>query len=135
MSDPTNEDATPQAGIAQSRQALLLARIVASVVALGWFFTGGFALAGSDKFAVMFAELGYDAELPWASVVLFKGRDPLLVGFVLLFAATLFFIWARGRTAAWMAGLGLLLLSVVAPLAAWAQFAPLLRILTEMGNM
>jgi hypothetical protein len=135
MSDPTSEDTTPQAALAQAGQALLLARIVASVVAFGWFFAGEAALANSGKFEAMFAELGTDAELPLVSTFLLKGRDPLVVGFPLLFAATLFFIWARGRTAAWMAGIGLLLLTLIAPLTAWGLFAPLLKILTEMGNM
>ena len=85
-------------------------------------------------FQAMFAELG-TAELPAISRLLVGLRSPLLLALPVLFLVTLGFIWARGKAAAWMAGLGLLLMILLAPLAVLAILLPLVRIISQMGNM
>ncbi len=135
MSESGHEPATREVALAQSGQALLLARIVASVIAFSWFAIGGGAIGSLGKFQALFAEIGMDADLPGISAMLMKFHQPAAIALPVLFLATLFFIWARGRTAAWMAGAGLLMLTVFVPLAAWAMILPLVKVLTEMSNM
>ena len=134
MSEPSHEQAVPEAILARADQALLLARIAASAVALAAFATGELAVSRAPHFRAMLSELGADA-LPLLPGLLFKFHYPLALGLPVLFVATLAFIWARGKTAAWMALLGLLLMSIIAPLALWALLSPLVQIITEMGNM
>jgi hypothetical protein len=54
---------------------------------------------------------------------------------LVLAAVTVFFIWARGKAAAWMAGLGALLLAMSVVMMVLAMILPLLKIVTEMGSM
>jgi hypothetical protein len=56
-------------------------------------------------------------------------------GVLVLTGVTLFFIWAKGRAAAWMAGFGLLLLAMAVPVMLVVMIQPLVRIVNEMGNM
>jgi hypothetical protein len=135
MNEPANEMAAPGARLAQADQALLLARIMTSVVAFACFAAGEGAVLSLARFQAMFAELGKDAELPGVTTMMISGRPALLAGLPLLFLATLFFTWSRGKAAAWMAGGGLLLMILCAPLASWAGILPLMKIIEEMGNM
>ncbi|WP_035607018.1 hypothetical protein [Haloferula sp. BvORR071] len=134
MSEPTSEQAVPAAILAKADQALLLARIAASAMAIACFTAGEFALSSLSGFQAMFTELGA-AELPVISRLLVGFRSPLLLALPVLFLVTLGFIWARGKAAAWMAGLGLLLMILLAPLAVLATLLPLVRIISQMGNM
>lgn len=131
MSEPAEmvaEDARRKAD-----QALLLARVFASV---GTFGVGlSCLLVGliAPKFGVMFGETG--VELPMISRLIFVFPVAWITGVLMLIGVTLFFIWAKGRAAAWMAGLGLLMLAVALPVIIFALFLPLVRIVSEMGNM
>lgn len=131
MSEPAEmvaEDARRKAD-----QALLLARVFASVavgmLALLCLLIGSVA----TKSGTLFAELGVELPLISKWVVSFPGLWMILV--LVLIAVTLFFIWAKGRAAAWMAGLGLLILAVTVPIIVFALFMPLFKIVSEMGNM
>lgn len=115
--------------------ALLLARIFATVVALLLLLLGALAGSSAVRCGVMFAEFGVDAELPVISRFVTRFGGALAIGLPLLGVVTLFFIWAKGRTAAWMAGLGLLLLAALLAITWIATTLPLLKILTEMGNL
>ena len=55
--------------------------------------------------------------------------------FLALAVVTMFFVWAKGKVAAWLAGMGLLLMAVFVPVAVFALFLPLVKIISEMGNM
>ena len=131
MSEPAEmvaEDARRKAD-----QALLLARVFASVVmgalALLCFLVG----PAAARFGAMFAELG--VELPVISRLVVSFPGVWMVGVLVLIGVTLFFIWAKGRAAAWMAGLGLLILAVTLPIIIFALWMPLFKIVGEMGNM
>jgi hypothetical protein len=131
MSEPAEmvaEDARRKAD-----QALLLARVFASVGTLG----GGLSclLVGliGPKFGIMFSEIG--GELPLISRLIIDLPAVWMTGVLVLIGVTLFFIWAKGRAAAWMAGLGLLMLAVALPVIIFALFLPLVRIVSEMGGM
>jgi hypothetical protein len=119
----------------KSDQALLLARIFASVVTLLLLLLGALAGSSAARYSVMFAELGFDAELPVISRFVTSFGGVLAIALPLLGLVTLFFIWAKGRAAAWMAGLGLLILAVAFPTIVFALFLPLSKIMSEMGNM
>lgn len=116
-------------------QALLLARIFASVVTLLLLLLGAVAGSSAARYGMMFAEMGVDAELPLISRFVTRSGGLLAIGLPLLGAVTLFFIWAKGKAAAWMAGLGLLLQAALLAITWIALTLPLLRILTEMGNL
>ena len=126
MSEPRDELAAPEARLAQADQALLLARVIGSVVALACFAIGEGAVLGIGRYEARFAHSGVDAELHLITRLVFSGRTVLLFGLPVLFGITLFFIWARGKAAAWMAGVGLLLMILCAPLACWAVMSPML---------
>ena len=134
MKSPDSGGSTAEATLSRASQALLLTRIVASVFATACFVVGELCAGVSSRFGVMYAEIGSDM-LPFLSMGLIRYQALVAGGLALLFAATLFFIWSGGRTAAWMAGLGLLLLTLFVPAAVWAIWSPLFRIMTEMGNM
>ena len=119
----------------QSAQALLLVRVSVTVVILVCSLFGVLVCSAAAKYGAMYAELGIDAELPAMSRLATQHARILLAGFVLLAAATVFFLWSRGKAAAWMAGLGLLLLALFAPMMFYAMATPLLRVVTEMGSM
>jgi hypothetical protein len=134
MKSPDNEESTAEATLSRASHALLLARILASIFAVACFVAGAVAAFASPRFEAMYAEVGFDM-LPFLTAALIR-YWPLAVGaLALLFAATLFFIWSGGRKAAWMAGIGLLLLTLFVPAAVWAIWSPVFRIMTEMGNM
>jgi hypothetical protein len=131
MSEPAemiSEDARRK-----SDQSLLLARVFASVVTLGVGLTCLLAGPVAMKFGTMFAELG--VELPVISRLIVGFPGVWMIGMLALIAVTLFFIWAKGRAAAWMAGLGLLILAVGLPIIVFSLFLPLVKIVNEMGNM
>jgi hypothetical protein len=134
MKSPDNEESTAEATLSRASQALLLTRIVASVLATAWFAAGEAAAFASARFGAMYAEFGSDM-LPFLTGVLIRYWSLAAGALALLFAATLFFIWSGGRRAAWMAGIGLLLLTLFVPAAVWAIWSPVFRIMTEMGNM
>lgn len=115
-------------------QALLLARVVASVVALGCCGVGEAALFAVGRSHAMFAELGTPA-LPTLTSAMVGAAPVLVFGVPALLGVTLFFIWSRGKTAAWMAGAGLFLMMLCAPLASWGVLLPLMKILEEMGTV
>ena len=133
MSEPLEmiaEDARRKAD-----QALLLARIFATVVTLLLLLLGALAGSSAARYGVMFAELGVDAELPVISRFVTSFGGVLAIGLPLLGVVTVFFIWAKGRAAAWMAGLGLLILALGLPIIVLALFLPLSKIVSEMANM
>lgn len=116
-------------------QALLLARVFASVVTVLLLLLGAVAGSSAARYAVMFAELGVDAELPLISRFVTRFGGVLAIGLPLLGVATLYFIWAKGKAAALMAGVGLLLLAATMAISWIGLTLPLLKILTEMGNL
>ena len=59
----------------------------------------------------------------------------MMVGMLVLAVVTVFFVWSKGKAAAWMAGLGLLLLAVFVPMMVFAMILPLVKIISEMGAM
>ena len=120
---------------AQSAQALHLARIFATVLTLVVLITGLIVCSSAAKFGAMFAELGSDAQLPVMSAIAVRQGGGIMVALLALSAVTMFFIWAKGKAAAWMAGLGLLLMAVFVPLMVFALYLPLVKIISEMGNM
>lgn len=131
MSEPTEmvaEDARRKAD-----QALLLARVLASafvgMLTLLCFLIG----PAAARFGTMFAELG--VELPMISRLVVSFPGVWMIGVLVLVGVTLFFIWAKGKAAVWMAGLGLLILAVTLPTIVFALLMPLFRIISEMGNM
>ncbi len=114
-------------------QALLLARVFASGV-VGMFTLGCFLMGpAATRFGVMFAELG--VELPVISRLVVGSPGGWMIAMLVLIGVTLFFIWAKGRTAALMAGLGLLILAVTFPIIVFSLLMPLFKIVSEMGNM
>ena len=119
----------------KSEQALLLARIFATVVTLLLLLLGALAGSSAARYGVMFAEFGVDAELPVISRFVTSFGGVLAIALPLLGMVTLFFIWAKGRAAAWMAGLGLLILALALPIIVFALFLPLSKIISEMGSM
>lgn len=131
MSEPAEmvaEDARRKAD-----QALLLARVFASVGTLGVGLSCLLVGLIAPKFGVMFGEIG--GELPMISRVIIDLPAVWMTGVLMLIGVTLFFIWAKGRAAAWMAGLGLLMLAVSLPVIIFALWMPLFKIVSEMGNM
>jgi hypothetical protein len=114
-------------------QALLLARIFASGVTLAVGATGGWVAAMAGPFQEMFA--GFAVELPVISRLLIENSGIWMSGLLVLTGVTLFFIWAKGRAAAWMAGLGLLLLATSVPVMLVVMIQPMVRIINEMGTM
>jgi hypothetical protein len=135
MSDANNELAVPEARLAEADQALLLARIVGSVAAFACMAWGEIAVLNLARSQSFFAELGADSELPTLTQAMFSARNAILLGLPVLFLVTLYFLWSRGKMAAWMAGLGLLLMVICAPLAHWAATLPLIKVMEEMGSM
>lgn len=125
------EDTGLERGRHEAAQALLLARLVAlaATVGLGLPCLMLGSLAG--KFGQMFGEVG--AELPAISRLVVGLPAVWGIGPLVLAAATLCFIWAKGRAAAWMAGLGLLLLAAALPMLLFALALPLVRIVGSMG--
>lgn len=133
MNEPAEmmaEDARRQAG-----QALLLARVFATAVTLLLLLLSLLAGSSASRYGVMFSELGMDAELPVISTVAVRSGGALMLAMLVLAAVTVFFIWARGKAAAWMAGLGALLLALSVGMMVVAMILPLLKIVTEMGSM
>lgn len=116
-------------------QALLLSRVFASVVTVLLLLPGAVAGSSAARYAVMFAEIGVDAELPLISRFVTRFGGVLAIGLPLLGVATLYFIWAKGKAAALMAGVGLLLLAATLAISWIGLTLPLLKILTEMGNL
>lgn len=114
-------------------QALLLARVFASVVTLAVGATGMLVGTMAGPFQEMFAEMG--VELPILSKILIEMPAVWMPAVLVLTGVTLFFIWAKGRAAAWMAGSGLLLLAMAVPVMLVVMIQPLIRIINEMGNM
>lgn len=133
MSEASNELAVPEARLAQADQALLLARIIGSVAAFACMAWGEISVMNLARSQAIFAELG--AELPMLTKLMMAGQKGLLLGFLVLFGVTLFFLWSRGKTSAWMAGLGLLLMIIIAPLANLAATLPMMKVMEEMGSM
>jgi hypothetical protein len=113
--------------------ALLLTRIFASVATLVLGLPCLLAGPIARKFGVMFAEMG--GQLPVISRWIVELPAVWMSGVLVLVGVTLFFIWAKGRAAAWMAGLGLLCLAVALPVIVFAMFLPLVRIIDDMGTM
>jgi hypothetical protein len=134
MTEVPHELAVPEARLAQADQALLLARIIGSIAAFACMAWGEIAVVNLARTREMFASLGLDM-LPALTRAMMASQKVLLVGLPLLFLVTLFFLWSRGKTSAWMAGLGLLLMVICAPLANLAATLPLLKVMEEMGNM
>ena len=131
MSEPGEmiaEDARRKAS-----HALLLTRIFASVATLVLGVPCLLAGPIAGKFGVMFAEMG--GQLPVISRWIVDFPAVWMSGVLVLIGVTLFFIWAKGRAAAWMAGLGLLMLAGALPVIVFALFMPLIKIYSEMGNM
>jgi hypothetical protein len=120
---------------AQSAQALLLARVFATVLTIVLLVTGLIMSSSASKFGAIFAELGADAQLPVVSAIAMRHGGGIVVALLVLSAITMCFVWARGKAAAWMAGLGLLLMAVFVPVMVFALFVPLVRIISEMGSM
>jgi hypothetical protein len=133
MSEPI--EMTMERAAAQSAQALILARIFATVLTIVLLVTGLIMSSSASKFGAIFAELGADAQLPVVSAIAMRHGGGIMVALLVLSAITMFFIWARGKAAAWMAGLGLLIMAVFVPVMVFALFVPLVRIISEMGNM
>lgn len=113
--------------------ALLLARVFATGVTLVFGFSSLLVGSSARAFRVMFAEMG--VELPTISRLVIGLPGVWMSGVLVLSGVTLFFIWAKGRSGAWMAGFGLLLLAVILPIIVSALFLPLIKIVSEMGNM
>jgi hypothetical protein len=130
-----NEPAEMIAGEARRKadQALLLARIFASVVTVAVGGSGVLVGSAAGPFHEMFAELG--VELPVISRLLIEMPGVWMSAVLVLTGVTLFFIWSKGRAAAWMAGSGLLLLALAVPVMMVVMIQPLVRIINEMGNM
>jgi uncharacterized BrkB/YihY/UPF0761 family membrane protein len=120
---------------ARSAQALALTRIFATVITLVLFIVGLFVCSAASKFGAMFAELGADAQLPVISAIAARHSGGVAVALLILCVITMLFIWAKGKTAAWMAGLGLLLMAIFVPSMVFSLFIPLTRIISEMGSM
>jgi hypothetical protein len=133
MSEPM--EMTVERSVAQSAQALLLARIFATVLTLVLLVIGLIVCSSASKFGAMFAELGSDAQLPMISAIAVRQGGGIMVALLALSAVTMFFIWAKGKVAAWMAGMGLLLMAVFVPIMVVALYLPLVKIISEMGNM
>jgi hypothetical protein len=133
MNEPM--EMTVERSAAQSAQALALTRIFATVLTLVLLAIGLIVCSTASKFGAMFAELGADAQLPVLSAIATRHSWGVAVALLILAVITAFFIWAKGKAAAWMAGLGLLILAVFVPIMVFALFIPLTRIISEMGNM
>ncbi|MCW1884826.1 hypothetical protein OKA04_08810 [Luteolibacter flavescens] len=132
MSEPI--EITVERSAAQASQGLLLARIFASVLTLILLLLAMMVSSIAGKFGAMYAELG-DAELPALSMMVTRNGGTILLLVLVLAAVTAFFIWSKGKMAAWMAGIGLLLMSVFIPVMVFAIFLPLVKIVSDMGNM
>jgi len=133
MSEPL--EMVVERSAAQSAQALLLARVFATVVTLVLLLMGLIVCPAGARFGAMFAELGTDGQLPVISAIVVRQGGVILMGLLVLAAITMFFIWAKGKMAAWMAGMGLLIMALCVPLMVFALFMPLVKIISEMGNM
>jgi len=133
MSEPL--EVVVERSAAESAQALRLARVGTTVAVLVLLIVGLILCSSAAKFGVMFEELGKDAELPVISAITARHSGAVLVALLALSAVTMFFIWAKGKAAAWMAGLGLLLMAIIVPILVFALFLPLVKIISEMGNM
>ena len=120
---------------AESAHALRLARVGTTVATLVLLIVGLILFSSAAKFGVMFEELGKDAELPELSAVIARHSGGVLAALLALSAVTIFFIWAKGKAAAWMAGLGLLMIAIIVPILVFALFLPLVKIISEMGSM
>jgi hypothetical protein len=79
--------------------------------------------------------LGSDAQLPVVSLIVVRHGGAMMVALLALSAVTMFFVWAKGRVAAWMAGMGLLIMAIFVPIMVFALFIPLVKIISEMGSM
>jgi hypothetical protein len=132
MSEPV--EMTVERAAVQSSQALLLARIFATVLTIVLLVTGLIMSSSASKFGAIFAELGVDA-LPVVSAIAMRYGGGIMIALLALSVVTMFFIWAKGKAAAWMAGLGLVLMAVFVPVMVFALFIPLVKIISEMGNM
>jgi len=120
---------------AESAQALRLARVGTTVATLVLLIVGLILCSSAVKFGVIFEELGKDAELPVISAIAARHSGSVIVALLALSAVTMFFVWAKGKAAVWMAGLGLLLMAIIVPILVFALFLPLVKIISEMGNM
>jgi len=120
---------------AQSAHALRLARVGTTVAALVLLIVGLILCSSAAKFGVMFQDLEKDAELPAISAITARHSGSVIVALLALSAVTIFFIWAKGKAAVWMAGLGLLLIATIVPILVFSLFLPLVKIISEMGNM
>jgi hypothetical protein len=120
---------------AQSAQALLLVRVCVTVTALVLLIVGLIVCSSAAKFGAMFAELGADAQLPVISSIAVRHSGGLAVALLALSVITTFFIWAKGKAAAWMAALGLLIMGIFVPFTIFALYLPLVKIISEMGSM
>lgn len=112
-------------------QSLLLARVLATAVAFVFGVSGLLAGLAAGPFRDLFVATG--AELPSISRVVIGLPALWSGGYLVLTTATLCFIWAKGRTAAWMAGLGLWLLAFGLPVLVLALLLPLIRIIGGTG--
>jgi hypothetical protein len=133
MNEPI--EMTVERSAAQSAHALALTRIFTTVLTLVLLAVGLMVCSTASKFGAMFAELGADAQLPVISAIASRHSGGIAVVLLVLSVVTMFFIWAKGKGAAWMAGLGLLLLAVFVPIMVFALFIPLTKIISEMGSM
>lgn len=120
---------------AQSAQGLLLARICVTVATVALLIVGLMVCSAASKFGAMFAELGSDAQLPMMSAIAARHSGGVAVALLALGVITTLFIWAKGKAAAWMAGLGLLLMAIFVPITIFALYLPLVKIISEMGSV
>ncbi|MCW1924828.1 hypothetical protein OKA05_19850 [Luteolibacter arcticus] len=121
--------------VARSAQALLLARVFATVLTLVLLVVGLFVCSTASKFGAMFAELDADAQLPVISGIALRHSGGVAVALMVMSVITAFFIWGKGKAGAWIAGLGLLLMAGFVPIMVFALFIPLTKIVSEMQSM
>jgi hypothetical protein len=118
----------------QAAQALLLARVVATAVtaaaSLLALIAGGMASRQRD----FFADLGIAGDLPMVSRIATTFGGALTLAMVLLAAVSLFFIWSKGRAAAWMAGAGMLLLLFSVATTLVAVILPVVKLFSDLGT-
>lgn len=114
-------------------QALLLARVFATVLTLAVGMTSILAGPIALKFERMFAEIG--GELTVISKLIVDFPAVWMIGMLVLIGVTLFFVWAKGSAAVWMAGLGLLLLAIAFLIVVSAIVLPFIKIVNEMVSL
>ncbi|MEK7949697.1 hypothetical protein [Luteolibacter soli] len=135
MSEDEPLEMVVERAAAQSAQSLLLVRICVTVTALILLVVGLIVCSSAAKFGAMFAELGADAELPMITTIAARHNGSLALALLALAGVTTFFIWGKGKAAAWMGGLGLLLMGIFVPITIFALYLPLVKIISEMGNV